>query len=138
MEDQTTETVNQQKQKTITKQKNSLRVEQRKRLVEYNHRKKQELKNLNEQITKQDDMIEHKPGELSNNYLYISGVSVAGLSLVGYLLYNKFKKPTQNLIDVSSLSNISHVNTKIEPKRDIFETYFKIFITYIYTWLKNI
>ena len=39
MQDQTTETVNQQKQETITKQKNPLRVEQGKRLVEYNRRK---------------------------------------------------------------------------------------------------
>ena len=96
MADQTTETVNQQKQETITKQKNPLRVEQGKRLVEYNRRRKQELKNLNEQITKQDDMAERKPVELSNNYLYISSVSVVGLAIVGYLLYNKFKKPKQN------------------------------------------
>ena len=67
---QTRETVSQQKQETITKQKNPLRVGQGKRLVEYNHRKKQELRNLNEQITKQDDIIERKPRELSNNYLY--------------------------------------------------------------------
>ena len=66
------ETVSQQKQETITKQKNALRVEQGKRLVEYNHRKKQELKNLNEQITNQDDMTE-RTGEPSN-CLYISGV----------------------------------------------------------------
>ena len=85
MSDQTTKTVNQQKQETTTKQKNPLRVEQGKRLVEYNHRKKQELKNLNEQITKQDDMIERKPADLSNNYLYISGVSVVGLAVVGYI-----------------------------------------------------
>ena len=52
--------MNQQKQETITKWKNSLRVEQGKRLVEYNRRKKEGLKHLNEQITKQDDMIEHK------------------------------------------------------------------------------
>ena len=70
------ETVNQQEQKTVAKQKNPLRVEQGKRLVEYSHRKKQELKNLNEQITKQDNRIEHKPIEPSNNYLYISSVSV--------------------------------------------------------------
>ena len=57
MADQITETVNQQKQETITKQKNPLRVEQEKRLVEFNRRKKQELKNLNEQITKQDNII---------------------------------------------------------------------------------
>ena len=59
MTDQTTETVTQQ-QETVTKQKNPLRIEQRKRLVEYNHHKKEELKHLNEQITKQDG-IEHKP-----------------------------------------------------------------------------
>ena len=70
-------TVNQQ-QETVTKQKNPLRIEQGKRLVEYNHRKKEELKRLNEQITKQDDMTERKPMVLSNGYLYISGVSVVG------------------------------------------------------------
>ena len=69
MENQTMETMNQQKQETITKQKNLLTVEQGKRLVEYNRRKKQELKNLNEQIKKQDDMLERdcKPVVLSNN-----------------------------------------------------------------------
>ena len=70
MADQMTETVNQQKQETITKLNNPLRVGLGKRLVEYNPRKKQELKNLNEQIAKQDDMAERKPVELSNNYLY--------------------------------------------------------------------
>ena len=44
-------------------------VEQGKRFVEYNHRKKEERKHLNEHITKQDDMIEHKPKETSNNFL---------------------------------------------------------------------
>ena len=48
--------------------------------------------------------------------LYISGVSVVGLAIVGYLLYNKFKKPKQNFIVVPSPSNISHVSTKIERK----------------------
>ena len=104
----------------MTKQNKPLRVEQGKGLVEYNRRKKRELKNLNEQITKKDGMIELKPGESSNNYLYISGASVVGLAIVGYLLYNKFKKPKQNLIDIPPPSNISHANTKIEPKRDIF------------------
>ena len=69
-------------------------------MVEYNHRKKEELKNLNEQITKQDNMVEHKHAELSNNYLYISSASVVGLAIVGYLLHDKFKKSQQNLIDV--------------------------------------
>ena len=78
MASQTMKTVSQQKQETITKQKNPLRVEQRKRLFDYNCRKKQELKNLNEQITKQDNMTERKPGEPSNNYPYISVVSVVG------------------------------------------------------------
>ena len=99
MADQTTETVNQQKQETITKQKNPLRVEQGKRLVEYNRRKKQELEILNEQITKQDNMIVHKPGEPSNNYLYISGVSVVGLAIVGYLyIYCITNSKNQNKI----------------------------------------
>ena len=75
MTDQTMEIVNQQ-QETVTKQKNPLRIEQGKRLIEYNHRKKEELKCLNEHIMKQDDLIERKPMELSNSYLYISGVSV--------------------------------------------------------------
>ena len=86
------ETVNQQ-QETVTRQKNPLRIEQGKRLVEYNRGKKEELKRLNEQITKQDDMIERKPLELSDNYLYISGVSVVGLAAIaGYLLYKKIQK----------------------------------------------
>ena len=82
--------MNQQKQETITKQKNPLTIKQKKRLVEYNCRKKEELKHLNENIIKQDDMIERKPEEPSNNYLYISGVSVVGFAIVGYLLCNKF------------------------------------------------
>ena len=43
-----------QQQETVTKQKNPLRIEQGRKLVEYNRRKKEELKWLNEQITKQD------------------------------------------------------------------------------------
>ena len=121
MENQKTETVTQQEQETVTEQKNPLRIEKGKKLVEYNRRKKEELKHLNEHITKQDDMIECKPVELSNNYLYISGVSVVGLAAIaGYLLYNK---PEQNLIGVPPVSNVSNVNTEIELKRDIFEMY---------------
>ena len=71
MTDQTMKTVNQQ-QETGTKQKNPLRIEQRKRLVEYNYGKKEELKHLNEQITKQDDMIECKPMELSKLVVSVS------------------------------------------------------------------
>ena len=85
-------------------------------MVKYNNRKKEELEYLNEHITKQDDMTEHKPVVLSNNYLYIGGASVARLAIVGYLLYNKFKKPEQNLIDVPPPSNVSNVNTKIEKR----------------------
>ena len=83
---------------------------------------------MNEQITKQDNMIERKLVELSDHYLYISGVSVVRLAIIGYLLYNKFKKPEQNLIDVPPPSKVSHANTKIELKRDM---YFKISIAYI-------
>ena len=106
-----------QQQETVTKQKNPLRIEQGKRLAEYNRHKKEELKCLNEQITKQDS-TEHKPKPDTNTYVYVSALSVFGLAIGGYLLYSKFKKPEQTLIDVPPLSN---VNIKIEPKRDIFE-----------------
>ena len=91
MRDQTTEPVTQQ-QETVTKQKNPLRIEQGKKLVEYNHCKKEELKWLNEQITKQD-VIEHKHKPGTNTYLYVSGLSVFGLAFSGYLQCSKFKKP---------------------------------------------
>ena len=60
----------QQNQETVTKQKNPLRVEQGRKLVEYNKRKKEELKRLNEQITKQDG-VEHKPKPNTNNNSHI-------------------------------------------------------------------
>ena len=112
------EPVTQQNQETVTKQKNPLRVEQGRKLVEYNKRKKEELKRLNEQITKQDDMVEHKPKPNMNNYVYAGGLSVFGLAISGYLLYNKFKKQKQNLIDVPPPPM---PKTSTEPKRDIFE-----------------
>ena len=107
----------QQKQETVTKQKNPLRIEQGKKLVEYNHRKKEELKCLNEQITKQDGK-EDKPKPDTNNYVYVGSLSVFGLTIDGYLLYSKLKKQEQNLIDVPPLP-VAKTNT--EPKRDIFE-----------------
>ena len=107
----------QQNQETVTKQKNSLRVEQGRKLVEYNKHKKEELKRLNDQITKQDS-IEHKSKPDMNNYVYAGGLSVFGLAIGAYLLYNKFKKPERKLIDVPPPPV---VNTNIEPKRDIFE-----------------
>ena len=69
MTDQTVEPVTQQ-QETVTEQKNPLRIEQGRKLVEYNKCKKEELKHLNEQITKQDDMADHKPKPDMNNYVY--------------------------------------------------------------------
>ena len=74
MTDQTTEPMTQQ-QETVTKQKNPLRIEQGKRLVEYNWHKKEELKHLNEQIAKQDG-IEHKPRTDRNTYVYVSGLGL--------------------------------------------------------------
>ena len=108
----------QQNQETVTKQKNPLRIKQGRKLVEYNKRKKEELKHLNDQITKQDDIAEHKPRPDTNVYVYASGLSVLGLAIGGYLLYNKFKKPERKLIDVPPPPV---VNTNIEPKRDMFE-----------------
>ena len=89
-----------QQQETVTKQKNPLRIEHGKKLVEYNKRKKEELKRLNEQITKQDNIAEHKPRPDTNAYVYAGDLSVLGLAIGGYFLYSKFKKQIQNLIDV--------------------------------------
>ena len=86
-------------------------------MVEYNRRKKEELKRVNEQITKQDG-TEHKPKSNTNNDFYVGGLSVFGLAIGGYLLYSKLKKPEQNLIDVPP-PPVAKTNT--EPKRDIFE-----------------
>ena len=107
-----------QQQETVTKQKNPLSIEQGKKLVEYNKCKKEELKRLNEQITKQDDIAEHKPRSDTNTYVYASSLSLLGLAIGGYLLYNKFKKPERNLIDIPPPPV---VKTSTEPKRDIFE-----------------
>ena len=116
MTDQTTEPVTQQ-QETVTKQKNPLRIEQGRRSVEYSHRKKEELKHLNEQSTKQDG-IEHKPKPNTNTYVYVSALSAFGLAMGGYLLHSKFKKPEQTLIDVPTPPVLK---TSTEPKRDIVE-----------------
>ena len=112
MTDQTTKPVRQQ-QETVTKQKNPLRIEQGKKLVEYNCRKQEELKQLNEQITKQD-VIEHKPKPETNAYVYGGGLSLFGLAISRYLLYSKFKKPEQTLIDVPAPPVLK---TSTEPKR---------------------
>ena len=117
MTDQTTEPMTQQ-QETVTKQKNPLRIEQGKKLVEYNHHKKEELKHLNKQITKQDGMTEHKPRSDTNTYECVGSLSVLGLTIGGYLLYSKFKKSERKLIDVPAPPV---VKTNTEPKRDIFE-----------------
>ena len=106
-----------QQQETVTKQKNPLRIEQGRKLVEHNRRKKEELKHLNEQITKQDG-IEHKPRTDTNTYVCVDGLSRFALTIGGYLLYRKFKKPEQTLIDVPTPPV---VKTSTEPKRDIFE-----------------
>ena len=96
-------------------------VQSTKRLVEYNRRKKEELKCLNKQITKQDS-TEHKPKPDMNNYVYVDGLNVFGVAIGGYLLYSKLKKPEQNLIDVPSPPvNVDNAKTNTEPKRDIYE-----------------
>ena len=87
-------------------------------MVEYNKRKKEELKRLNEQITKQDNKAEHKPRPDTSTYVYAGGLSVLGLAINGYLLYSKFKKSEQNLIDAPPPPV---VKTSTEPKRYIFE-----------------
>ena len=115
-----------QQQETVTKQKNPQRTEQGRKLVEYNKRKKEEPKKLNEQITKQDDMADRKPKPNMNNYVYAGSLSVLGLAIGGYLLYSKFKKQERNLTDVPPPPVPM---TSTEPKRDIFEMLLKISIT---------
>ena len=90
----------QQNQETVTKQKNPLRIEQGRKLVEYNRRKKEELKRLNDQITKQYNIAEHKPKPYTNTYVYAGSLSVLGLAISGSLWYSKFKKPERKLIDI--------------------------------------
>ena len=103
-------------------------------MVECNKRKKEELKCLNEQITKQDDMADHKPKPDTNAYVYVDGLSVFGLAVNGCLLYSKFKKQERNLIDIPPPPV---PKTSTEPKRDIFKC-FKNFYHIIYKWLKTI
>ena len=103
-------------------------------MVEYNKHKKEELKHLNEQITKQDDMVDHKPKPDTSTYVYACGLSVLGLAIGGYLLYSKFKKQKQNLIDVPRpLCQRLALNQK-----EIFLKCFKNFYHIIYKWLKTI
>ena len=122
-----------QQQETATKQKNPLRIEQGKKLVEYNKCKKEELKRLNEQITKQDDMAEHKLKPDTNTYVYAGSLSVFGLAISGYLLYSKFKKQERNLIDIPPPPV---PKTSNEPK--VLKKCFKNFNHIIYKWLKTI
>ena len=89
------------------------RTEHGRKLVEYNKRKKEELKRLNEQITKQYNMADHKPKPNMNKYVYAGSLSVLGLAISGYLLYSKFMKQKQNLIDVPPPPV---PKTTIEPK----------------------
>ena len=63
-------------------------------------------------------MAEHKPKPNMNNYVYAGGLSVLGLAIGGYLLYSKFKKQKQKLIDIPPPPKLK---ASTEPKRDIFE-----------------
>ena len=88
-----------------------------------------------EQITKQDDMADHRPKPDTSTYVYASGLSVLGLAIGGYLLYNKFKKQERNLIDVPPPPV---PKTSTEPKKETFLKCFKNFYHIIYKWLKTI
>ena len=90
-------------QETVTKQKNPVRIEQDKKLVKYNRRKKEEMKHLNEQITKQDG-IEHKPKPSTNTYVYVNSLSLFVLAISGYPLCSKFKKTRTNSNQCSTTS----------------------------------
>ena len=102
-------------------------------MVEYNRRKKEELKRLNEQITKQDDMAEHKPKLDTIAYVYAGGLRVFGLAIGGYLMYSKFKKQERNLIDVPPPPMLRLALNQ----REIFLKCIKNFYDIIYKWLKT-
>ena len=104
------------------------------KLIEYNKRKKEELKRLNEQITKQDDMADYKPKPDTSTYVYSGGLSVLGLAIGGYLLYSKFKKQKQNLINVPPPPTLK----AITDQKETFLKCFKNFYQIIYKWLKTI
>ena len=72
---------------------------------------------MNEQITKQEDIAEHKPRTDTNNYVYVGSLSVFGLAIGGYLSYSKFNKQEQNLIDVPPPPV---PKTSTEPKKRYF------------------
>ena len=95
MADQTAETVTQQNQETVTKQKNPLRIEQGRKLVEYNRRKKEELKCLNEQITKQNS-TDLKPKPNMNTYVYAGSLSVLGKQSVGTSCIANLRSQNEN------------------------------------------
>ena len=77
---------------------------------------------MNEQITKQDDIAEHKPKPNMNNEVYVGSLSVLGLAIGGYHLYSKFKKSERKLIDAPQPPvNVYNAKTNTETKRDIFE-----------------
>ena len=71
-----------------------------------------------DQTVEYSNIADHKPRPHTNAYVYVGGLSVLGLAISGYLLYNKFKKPERKLIDVPPPPV---VKTNIESKRDIFE-----------------
>ena len=63
-------------------------------------------------------MAEHKTKPDTSTSVYAGSLSVIGLAIGGYLLFNKFKKQERNLIDVLPPPMLK-VST--EPKQDIFE-----------------
>ena len=79
-------------------------------------------------------MAEHKPKSNMNNYVYAGGLSVFGLAIGGYLLYSKFKKQKQMLIDIPP-PPVPKAST--EPK-EIFLKCFKNFYHIIYKCLKTV
>ena len=73
---------------------------------------------MNDRITKQDNIADHKTRPDTNTYVYAGSLSVLVLAIGVYFLYSKFKKPKQKLIDIPPPLVLK---TNIESKRDIFE-----------------
>ena len=79
-------------------------------------------------------MAEHKPRPDTNAYVYVGDLSVLGLAIGGYLLYSKFKKQKQNLIDAPP----PPVPIITLNQKETFLKCIKNFYHIIYKWLKTI
>ena len=93
-----------------------MRVEQGRKLVEYNRRKKEELKRLNDHITKQEVEEPKVVKTEENSYKYI-GIGFGLLLIGGYFMYNQMKRKVLPKKAQPIEEQIEEIN---KPSKDIF------------------